>query len=141
VAVTVEEAAIGGFGAHVLTMASDHGLIDAGPEAAHHAPAGRLPGPGQAEKQIEEALLSSLFLPYHSYLQTSLLYPFFFTSPLSPSSIHTSILIHLHLYLSLSPYFFSLYFSTLLITHHKNHLLNILLNSFFQPSHPSINLT
>src|SRR5438309_2485853 len=30
VAVTVEEAAIGGFGAHVLTMASDHGLIDAG---------------------------------------------------------------------------------------------------------------
>jgi 1-deoxy-D-xylulose-5-phosphate synthase len=30
VAVTVEEAAIGGFGAHVLTMASDTGLIDAG---------------------------------------------------------------------------------------------------------------
>ncbi|HEY0150310.1 MAG TPA: 1-deoxy-D-xylulose-5-phosphate synthase [Allosphingosinicella sp.] len=30
VAVTVEEAAIGGFGAHVLTMASDQGLIDAG---------------------------------------------------------------------------------------------------------------
>jgi 1-deoxy-D-xylulose-5-phosphate synthase len=30
VAVTVEEAAIGGFGAHVLTMASDSGLIDAG---------------------------------------------------------------------------------------------------------------
>jgi 1-deoxy-D-xylulose-5-phosphate synthase len=30
VAVTVEEAAIGGFGAHVLTMASDEGLIDAG---------------------------------------------------------------------------------------------------------------
>ncbi|QIK77770.1 1-deoxy-D-xylulose-5-phosphate synthase [Sphingomonas piscis] len=30
VAVTVEEAAIGGLGAHVLTMASDHGLIDAG---------------------------------------------------------------------------------------------------------------
>jgi 1-deoxy-D-xylulose-5-phosphate synthase len=30
VAVTIEEAAIGGFGAHVLTMASDHGLIDAG---------------------------------------------------------------------------------------------------------------
>jgi 1-deoxy-D-xylulose-5-phosphate synthase len=30
VAVTVEEAAIGGFGAHVLTMASDHGLIDGG---------------------------------------------------------------------------------------------------------------
>jgi 1-deoxy-D-xylulose-5-phosphate synthase len=30
VAVTIEEAAIGGFGAHVLTMASDEGLIDAG---------------------------------------------------------------------------------------------------------------
>jgi len=30
VAVTVEEASIGGFGAHVLTMASDQGLIDAG---------------------------------------------------------------------------------------------------------------
>ncbi|HXG81087.1 MAG TPA: transketolase C-terminal domain-containing protein, partial [Sphingomicrobium sp.] len=30
VAVTIEEASIGGFGAHVLTMASDEGLIDAG---------------------------------------------------------------------------------------------------------------
>jgi len=30
VAVTVEEASIGGFGAHVLTLASDSGLIDAG---------------------------------------------------------------------------------------------------------------
>jgi 1-deoxy-D-xylulose-5-phosphate synthase len=30
VAVTIEEAAIGGLGAHVLTMASDTGLIDAG---------------------------------------------------------------------------------------------------------------
>jgi 1-deoxy-D-xylulose-5-phosphate synthase len=30
VCITVEEAAIGGFGAHVLTMASDQGLIDAG---------------------------------------------------------------------------------------------------------------
>ncbi|MEA3066480.1 MAG: 1-deoxy-D-xylulose-5-phosphate synthase, partial [Sphingomonadales bacterium] len=30
VAVTVEEAAIGGFGAHVLTLASDMGLIDSG---------------------------------------------------------------------------------------------------------------
>ena len=30
VAVTVEEAAIGGLGAHVLTLASDAGLIDAG---------------------------------------------------------------------------------------------------------------
>jgi 1-deoxy-D-xylulose-5-phosphate synthase len=30
VAVTVEEGSIGGLGAHVLTMASDQGLIDAG---------------------------------------------------------------------------------------------------------------
>jgi 1-deoxy-D-xylulose-5-phosphate synthase len=30
VAVTIEEAAIGGFGAHVLTLASDEGLLDAG---------------------------------------------------------------------------------------------------------------
>jgi len=30
VIVTIEEASIGGLGAHVLTMASDHGLIDAG---------------------------------------------------------------------------------------------------------------
>ena len=30
VCVTVEEGAIGGLGAHVLTMASDEGLIDAG---------------------------------------------------------------------------------------------------------------
>ena len=30
VAVTIEEAAIGGFGAHVLTLASDEGLIDGG---------------------------------------------------------------------------------------------------------------
>ncbi|MEQ9663745.1 MAG: 1-deoxy-D-xylulose-5-phosphate synthase [Parasphingopyxis sp.] len=30
VAVTIEEASIGGFGAHVLTMASDEGLIDTG---------------------------------------------------------------------------------------------------------------
>src|SRR5512142_479123 len=30
VAVTIEEAAIGGLGAHVLTLASDEGLVDAG---------------------------------------------------------------------------------------------------------------
>jgi len=30
VAITVEEGSIGGFGAHVLTLASDEGLIDAG---------------------------------------------------------------------------------------------------------------
>jgi 1-deoxy-D-xylulose-5-phosphate synthase len=30
VAVTIEEGSIGGFGAHVLTLASDEGLIDGG---------------------------------------------------------------------------------------------------------------
>ena len=30
VVVTIEEGAVGGFGAHVLTLASDEGLIDAG---------------------------------------------------------------------------------------------------------------
>ncbi|WP_276589181.1 transketolase C-terminal domain-containing protein, partial [Sphingomonas sp. GC_Shp_6] len=30
VALTIEENAVGGFGAHVLTLASDEGLIDAG---------------------------------------------------------------------------------------------------------------
>ncbi|MFP5455884.1 MAG: transketolase C-terminal domain-containing protein, partial [Alphaproteobacteria bacterium] len=30
VAITIEEGAIGGFGAHILTLASDMGLIDAG---------------------------------------------------------------------------------------------------------------
>ena len=44
VAVTVEEASIGGLGAHVLTLASDEGLVDARPEDPHHAPARPLPG-------------------------------------------------------------------------------------------------
>jgi 1-deoxy-D-xylulose-5-phosphate synthase len=59
VAVTVEEAAIGGFGAHVLTMASDHGLIDAGLKLRTI----RLPDVFQdqdkPEKQIEEAGLDA----------------------------------------------------------------------------------
>jgi 1-deoxy-D-xylulose-5-phosphate synthase len=59
VAVTVEEAAIGGFGAHVLTMASDHGLIDAGLKLRTM----RLPDVFQdqdkPEKQIEEAGLDA----------------------------------------------------------------------------------
>jgi 1-deoxy-D-xylulose-5-phosphate synthase len=38
-AITIEEGAIGGFGAHVLTMASDEGLTDAGPQDPHDAPA------------------------------------------------------------------------------------------------------
>jgi 1-deoxy-D-xylulose-5-phosphate synthase len=59
VAVTVEEAAIGGLGAHVLTMASDHGLIDAGLKLRTL----RLPDVFQdqdkPEKQIEEAGLDA----------------------------------------------------------------------------------
>ena len=59
VAVTVEEAAIGGFGAHVLTMASDHGLIDAGLKLRTL----RLPDVYQdqdkPEKQIAEAGLDA----------------------------------------------------------------------------------
>ena len=41
VAVTVEEASIGGLGAHVLTLASDEGLVDARPQDPHHAAARR----------------------------------------------------------------------------------------------------
>ncbi len=52
VAVTVEEASIGGLGAHVLTLASDAGLTDGGPQDPHHALARRLPGPGQAREAI-----------------------------------------------------------------------------------------
>ncbi|TFI58995.1 1-deoxy-D-xylulose-5-phosphate synthase [Sphingomonas parva] len=59
VAVTVEEAAVGGFGAHVLTMASDQGLIDAGLKLRTM----RLPDIYQdhdkPEKQYEEAGLDA----------------------------------------------------------------------------------
>ncbi|HEY0026659.1 MAG TPA: 1-deoxy-D-xylulose-5-phosphate synthase [Allosphingosinicella sp.] len=59
VAVTVEEAAIGGLGAHVLTMASDQGLIDAGLKLRTL----RLPDAFQdhdkPEKQIEQAGLDA----------------------------------------------------------------------------------
>ncbi|HEX8193935.1 MAG TPA: 1-deoxy-D-xylulose-5-phosphate synthase [Allosphingosinicella sp.] len=59
VCVTIEEAAIGGFGAHVLTLASDEGLIDAGLKLRTM----RLPDVFQdqdkPEKQIEEAGLDA----------------------------------------------------------------------------------
>jgi 1-deoxy-D-xylulose-5-phosphate synthase len=59
VAVTIEEAAIGGFGAHVLTMASDLGLIDAGLKLRTM----RLPDVFQdqdkPEKQYDEAGLNA----------------------------------------------------------------------------------
>jgi 1-deoxy-D-xylulose-5-phosphate synthase len=59
VAVTIEEAAIGGFGAHVLTMASDEGLIDGGLKLRTM----RLPDVFQdqdkPEKQYDEAGLNA----------------------------------------------------------------------------------
>ena len=59
VAVTIEEAAIGGLGAHVLTMASDEGLIDAGLKLRTM----RLPDTFQDQeapyKQYEEAGLNA----------------------------------------------------------------------------------
>ena len=59
VAVTVEEAAIGGLGAHVLTLASDEGLVDAGLKIRTM----RLPDVFQEhekpEKQYDEAHLNA----------------------------------------------------------------------------------
>ena len=59
VAVTIEEASIGGFGAHVLTMASDAGLVDAGLKIRTM----RLPDSFQdhdkPEKQYDEAGLNA----------------------------------------------------------------------------------
>jgi 1-deoxy-D-xylulose-5-phosphate synthase len=59
VAVTVEEAAIGGFGAHVLTMASDHGLIDAGLKLRTLRLPDIFQDQDKPEKQIEEAGLDA----------------------------------------------------------------------------------
>jgi 1-deoxy-D-xylulose-5-phosphate synthase len=59
VAVTIEEAAIGGLGAHVLTLASDEGLVDAGLKIRTM----RLPDVFQdqdkPEKQYDEARLNA----------------------------------------------------------------------------------
>ena len=70
VAVTVEEASIGGFGAHVLTLASDEGLIDAGlklrtlrlPDAfqEHDSPAKQYADAGLDAAGIVEAVLKAL---------------------------------------------------------------------------------
>jgi 1-deoxy-D-xylulose-5-phosphate synthase len=70
VAVTVEEAAIGGFGAHVLTMASDEGLIDAGlklrtmrlPDAFqdHDSPSRQYDEAGLNAPHIVETVLKAL---------------------------------------------------------------------------------
>jgi 1-deoxy-D-xylulose-5-phosphate synthase len=70
VAVTVEEASIGGFGAHVLTMASDEGLIDAGlklrtlrlPDTfqEHDSPMKQYDEAGLNAPQIVDAVLKAL---------------------------------------------------------------------------------
>ncbi len=59
VAVTVEEAAIGGFGAHVLTMASDAGLIDGGLKLRTLRLPDRFQDHDKPEKQIAEAGLDA----------------------------------------------------------------------------------
>jgi 1-deoxy-D-xylulose-5-phosphate synthase len=59
VAVTVEEAAIGGFGAHVLTMASDAGLIDGGLKLRTLRLPDRFQDQDKPEKQYAEAGLDA----------------------------------------------------------------------------------
>jgi 1-deoxy-D-xylulose-5-phosphate synthase len=59
VCVTVEEAAVGGFGAHVLTMASDQGLIDAGLKLRTMRLPDRFQDQDKPEKQYAEAGLDA----------------------------------------------------------------------------------
>ncbi|MEA3040660.1 MAG: 1-deoxy-D-xylulose-5-phosphate synthase, partial [Sphingomonadales bacterium] len=57
--VTVEEAAVGGFGAHVLTLASDSGLIDAGLKLRTMRLPDRFQDQDKPEKQYAEAGLDA----------------------------------------------------------------------------------
>ena len=59
VAVTIEEAAIGGLGAHVLTLASDEGLIDAGLKLRTMRLPDRFQEHDKPEKQYDEAGLNA----------------------------------------------------------------------------------
>jgi 1-deoxy-D-xylulose-5-phosphate synthase len=59
VAVTVEEAAVGGLGAHVLTMASDEGLVDAGLKIRTMRLPDRFIDQDKPEKQYDEAGLNA----------------------------------------------------------------------------------
>ena len=59
VAVTVEEAAIGGLGAHVLTLASDEGLLDAGLKIRTMRLPDRFQDHDKPEKQYDEAGLNA----------------------------------------------------------------------------------
>jgi 1-deoxy-D-xylulose-5-phosphate synthase len=59
VAVTIEEASIGGLGAHVLTMASDEGLVDAGLKIRTMRLPDRFQDQDKPEKQYDEARLNA----------------------------------------------------------------------------------
>ena len=59
VAVTVEEASIGGLGAHVLTLASDEGLVDAGLKIRTMRLPDRFLEHDKPEKQYDEARLNA----------------------------------------------------------------------------------
>ena len=59
VAVTIEEASIGGLGAHVLTLASDEGLIDGGLKIRTMRLPDRFQDQDKPEKQYEEARLAA----------------------------------------------------------------------------------
>ena len=59
VAVTVEEAAIGGLGAHVLTLASDEGLVDSGLKIRTMRLPDRFIDQDKPEKQYDEAGLTA----------------------------------------------------------------------------------
>ncbi len=59
VAVTVEEASIGGLGAHVLTMASDEGLLDAGLKIRTMRLPDRFQDQDKPERQYDEARLNA----------------------------------------------------------------------------------
>jgi 1-deoxy-D-xylulose-5-phosphate synthase len=59
VCVTVEEAAIGGLGAHILTLASDEGLIDSGLKLRTMRLPDRFQDQDKPEKQYAEAGLDA----------------------------------------------------------------------------------
>jgi 1-deoxy-D-xylulose-5-phosphate synthase len=59
VAVTIEEAAIGGLGAHVLTLASDEGLMDSGLKIRTMRLPDRFQDQEKPEKQYDEAHLNA----------------------------------------------------------------------------------
>jgi 1-deoxy-D-xylulose-5-phosphate synthase len=59
VAITVEEASIGGLGAHVLTLASDEGLLDAGLKIRTLRLPDRFQDQDKPEKQYDEARLNA----------------------------------------------------------------------------------